>query len=91
MSDKHFLQFQREKTALKYFLIGRGFHLALKALGFVERYNVGLRKDGVTPSLHHEFRHYYCGCRNFYDSHHQTLLEVVISPSTRNREDKYFR
>ena len=49
-----FLQFQREKTALKYFLIGRGYHVALKALGFVERYNVGLRKDGVTPSLHHE-------------------------------------
>lgn len=52
--SSHFLQFQREKTALKYFLIGRGYHLALKALGFVERYNVGLRKDGVTPSLHHE-------------------------------------
>ena len=52
--NKHFLQFQREKTGLKYFLIGRGYHLALKALGFVERYNVGLRKDGVTPSLHHE-------------------------------------
>lgn len=52
--SNHFLQFQREKTALKYFLIGRGYHLALKALGFVERYNVGLRKDGVTPSLHHE-------------------------------------
>lgn len=52
--NEHFLQFQREKTALKYFLIGRGYHQALKALGFVERYNVGLRKDGVTPSLHHE-------------------------------------
>lgn len=52
--SNHFLQFQREKTALKYFLIGRGYHIALKALGFVERYNVGLRKDGVTPSLHHE-------------------------------------
>ena len=52
--SNHFLQFQREKTALKYFLIGRDYHVALKALGFVERYNVGLRKDGVTPSLHHE-------------------------------------
>ena len=54
MSNEHYLQFQREKTALKYFLIGRGYHLALKALGFVERYNVGLRKDGKTPGLHHE-------------------------------------
>jgi (p)ppGpp synthase/HD superfamily hydrolase len=50
----HFLQFQREKTALKYFLIGRNYHGALKALGFVERYHVGLRKDGLTPELHHQ-------------------------------------
>lgn len=55
MSD-HFLQFQREKTALKYFLIGRGYHRALKALGFVERYHVGLRKDGKTPELHHQIQ-----------------------------------
>ena len=52
----HFLQFQRDKTALKYFLIGRGYHLALKALGFVERYHVGLRKDGLTPELHHQIQ-----------------------------------
>src|ERR1035437_2055100 len=50
----HFLQFQREKTALKYFLIGRNYHDALKALGFAERYHVGLRKDGRTPELHHQ-------------------------------------
>lgn len=49
-------QFQKEKTALKYFLIGRGYHLALKALGFAERYHVGKRKDGRTPELHHQIQ-----------------------------------
>lgn len=50
----HFLQFQREKTALKYFLIGRDYYDALRSLGFAERYHVGLRKDGKTPELHHQ-------------------------------------
>lgn len=58
--SEHFLQFQREKTALKFFLLGREYHQALKALGFVERYNIGLRKDGVTPNLHHEVRIAMC-------------------------------
>jgi hypothetical protein len=34
------LQFQKEKTALKYYLIGKGYEKALKALGFAERYHV---------------------------------------------------
>lgn len=55
-SSPQVLQFQREKTGLKYFLIGRQYYGALRALGYVERYNVGFRKDGVTPSLHHEIQ-----------------------------------
>lgn len=57
LSDAPFqLQFEKEKTALKYYLIGKEYHLALKALGFAERFTVGKRKDGVTPSLHHQIR-----------------------------------
>ena len=54
MSRDHLVQFQKEKTALKYYLIGRNYHQALRALGFAERYHVGLRKDGKTPELHHQ-------------------------------------
>lgn len=56
MSQAHQLQFAKEKTALKYYLIGRGYDKALKALGFAERYHVGLRKDGKTPEFHHQIR-----------------------------------
>lgn len=54
MSISHLNKFHREKTALKYYLLGRDYHLALKALGFAERYHVGLRKDGKTPEFHHQ-------------------------------------
>ena len=59
---KHALQFEREKTALKYYLIGKNFSKAIKALGYVERIEFRLkeeerfRKDRVTPSLHHQLR-----------------------------------
>jgi len=49
-------KFNREKTALKFFLIGRNYSLALKALGFAEKYHIGFRKDGVTPEFHHQIR-----------------------------------
>lgn len=59
---KNALQFEREKTALKYYLLGKGYHLAIKALGFIEQIEFRIppeeryRKDGVTPSLHHQVR-----------------------------------
>ena len=57
-----FLQYEREKTALKYYLVGKGYHRAIKALGFIERLEFRVkpedrfRKDGITPSLHHQVR-----------------------------------
>lgn len=50
------MQFGKERTALKFFLLGRNYSLAIKALGFAERYHVGLRKDGKTPEFHHQIR-----------------------------------
>ena len=59
---KYALQFEREKTVLKYYLLGKGYHLAIKALGFIERIDARLpeekrlRKDKATPNLHHQVR-----------------------------------
>lgn len=47
-------QFDKDKTALKYFLIGSNMSLALKALAYAERHHVGLRKDGKTVAFHHQ-------------------------------------
>lgn len=41
-------------TALKYFLIGRNYSLALKALEFARKYHSGVRKDGSTPEFQHQ-------------------------------------
>lgn len=54
--QKYALQFQKEKTALKYYLTGRNYTIALRMLGFAERHHVGLRKDKKTPEFHHQIR-----------------------------------
>jgi (p)ppGpp synthase/HD superfamily hydrolase len=48
-----FQNFEKSKLAMRYFLQGRKYHLALKALDFAEKYHVGVRKDGIS----HEFSH----------------------------------
>jgi len=60
--QRHALQFQREKTALKYYMLGKGYVQGIRALGFIEQLEFRLpaeqrfRKDKVTPSLHHQVR-----------------------------------
>lgn len=54
--SKYQVQFEREKSALKFYYIGKGFHKALKALGFAERHHNGLRKDKLTPEFHHQIQ-----------------------------------
>lgn len=45
---------EKVRIALRYFLIGKGFYKALKAFDYAERLHTGLRKDGITPSFHHQ-------------------------------------
>lgn len=45
---------QKRLIALRYWLIGKGFHKALDALEFASRYHVGIRKDDITPELDHQ-------------------------------------
>lgn len=49
-------RFEKDRTALKHYLIGRGYNRALKALAFADQYHVGMRKDKVTPEMHHQIR-----------------------------------
>lgn len=49
-------QFEKDYTALKHYLIGRDYVLALRALGAAELYHTGMRKDNKTPELHHQVR-----------------------------------
>ncbi len=47
-------KFEKDRTALKYYMIGRGYVKALKAMGFAEKIHRGFRKDGYTPEFYHQ-------------------------------------
>lgn len=40
--------------AMRYWLHGKEFYTALKALEFASKYHTGVRKDGKTPEFHHQ-------------------------------------
>jgi len=42
------------KTAIRYWMLGREYHIALKAMEFGLKYHTGLRKDGVMPEFQHQ-------------------------------------
>lgn len=42
------------KLSLRYWLHGKEFHTALKAMDLAQRYHIGTRKDGKTPEFHHQ-------------------------------------
>lgn len=45
---------KKVRIALRNFLIGKGFHMASRAFNYAEKLHTGTRKDGVTPSFHHQ-------------------------------------
>lgn len=50
----HDRTYSKLEHALKYYLVGAKFHLALKAFNFAKQHHGGLRKDGVTPEFQHQ-------------------------------------
>lgn len=64
-------EFVKSRIALRYWLLGRGWHVALTALEFAQNYHTGTRKDGVTPEIGHQIQvaHYV-----------RTLHEHLIYP-----------
>ena len=49
-----FQDYPKLKTAMRYWLLGRNYHLAHKAMEFGLEHHVGLRKDGVMPEFQHQ-------------------------------------
>lgn len=46
--------FDKQRLALRYWLLGRGFTDASRAMEFAEQYHRGVRKDGVTAEFAHQ-------------------------------------
>ena len=47
-------KFDKMRIAMRYWLHGRGYHNAVRAMEFAYRYHTGTRKDGITPEFHHQ-------------------------------------
>jgi (p)ppGpp synthase/HD superfamily hydrolase len=68
-------QYDRDRTTLKHYLIGRDYAEALGAMGLAEKWHIGFRKDNVTPELHHQIS----VCFNFLNTPiRATALSGVI-------------
>lgn len=44
------------RSAVRYYLAGKQWHIASKAMNFAEHYHTGTRKDGKTPEFDHQVR-----------------------------------
>jgi len=47
-------EFEKLKLATRYWLYGKDFYTAVKAMEFAYKYHKGVRKDGQTPEFHHQ-------------------------------------
>lgn len=49
-------QYEKLKLSLRYYLLGKGWYVAVDALEYGESIHTGLRKDGVTHEFEHQVR-----------------------------------
>lgn len=62
--------YEKNKIALRYWLIGKGYYQAVKAMNFAEKYHNGLRKDGQPEFSHQVTQALYC----------RTICDQLIYP-----------
>jgi len=47
-------EFSKLRLAMRYWLYGKEYYTAVKAMEYASRYHTGMRKDGETPEFHHQ-------------------------------------
>lgn len=48
------IEYEKLRSALRYWLYGKEYYTAVKAMEFAAKYHVGTRKDGTTPEFYHQ-------------------------------------
>jgi len=48
------VEYEKIRSALRYWLYGKEYYLAVKAMEFAAKHHSGLRKDGITPEFYHQ-------------------------------------
>lgn len=66
--------------SMRYFLIGRQMHTALRALEYASEFHTGTRKDKVTPEYHHQLSiaHYLRTMENHIDYVESTFAAAFL-------------
>lgn len=49
------MNFEKIHVSLKFYLLGKNYFYALKALNFAKKHHTGFRKDKVTPEISHQY------------------------------------
>lgn len=61
----------RQISSMRYWLLGRGWHVAVKAFEFARELHSGVRKDGVSPEFSHQM---------FIAGYARTLAHCLLKP-----------
>lgn len=56
MKQAKLIQFNKDYTALKSYLLGRNYTTSLRVLAYAKNLHNGFRKDQITPEFHHQIR-----------------------------------
>ena len=48
------VEYDKIRMAIRYWLFGKEYYTAIKAMEFAAKHHTGLRKDGITPEYYHQ-------------------------------------
>lgn len=74
------LAFEKKRTALKGYCLGRGYNDVLRAITFAEGHHTGFRKDNVTPEFQHqiEIALYATTLKGLTNDDEALLLQMIM-------------
>lgn len=70
--------YTKMKIAIRSWMEGRGFHIAIKAMNFAEQYHTGTRKDGQPEFSHQVSQACYARTMERYMLHPEAVLAVIF-------------
>lgn len=74
--------YTKQKIAIRAWMEGRGFHVAIKAMNFAEKYHNGTRKDGQLEFSHQVSQACYARTMERYMLHPEAVLACIFLHDT---------
>jgi GTP pyrophosphokinase len=70
--------YTKQKIAIRAWMEGRGYHVAIKAMNFAEKFHTGTRKDGQPEFSHQVSQACYARTMERYMLHPEAVLAVIF-------------